>query len=104
MTLQLEPAELALARRRIGALHDDLVSEQAVLSRQVEQLLDSSWSGGAATQFRTAWAQWCRGMRDVLLGVGLEGDAIALTRAELMRIDVERAAVTRRLQERLGQA
>ena len=101
MTLQVDPAELATARQRIGALHDELVTEQAALSRRVEHLLDGSWSGGAATQFRTAWSQWCRGMRDLVTGVGLEGDAIALTRAELVGVDEERAAVTRRMHERL---
>jgi len=102
MTLQLEPAELTIARQRVGAVHDELVAEQAELSRRVEHLLEGSWSGGAATQFRTAWAEWCRGMRDLLTGVGLEGDALALTRAELVGVDEERAAIARRLHARLG--
>jgi len=102
MTLQLDPAALNRAHRRVGALHEELVAQQAGLSRQVDALLQSRWSGAAAAQFRTAWLQWCRGMGDLLSGIGLEGDALELARAELVGADTARADAARRLHERLG--
>lgn len=102
MTLQVDPAALAGAHRRVGALHEELVAEQVRLARRVDGLLDARWSGTAASQFRTAWREWSRAMRDLLTGIDLEGEALALARAELVDADDARAAAARRLQERLG--
>lgn len=89
-------AQIAQIRRDITTEHDRLISD-------VEDLLDARWTGAAAEQFRTAWREWCRGMKDVLEGLGLESAAIAYTRAELVGTDAERAAAARRLETRLGE-
>jgi len=102
MTLQAEPAALDRASQQLGAIRDGLIDEHVSVTRQVDTLLGSGWSGQAAEQFRTAWTQWCEGMSDVLSGLGLEGAAIALARAELAGTDQERAAAAEHLRSRLG--
>jgi len=103
MTLQAAPAALDRASARVGAVRDDIIDGHAVLTRQVDALLDAGWTGRAAEQFRGAWAQWCEGMSDVLAGLGVESAAIASTRAGLTGTDDERAAAVRLLQARLGE-
>ena len=104
MTLQAELPGLARASRRIDTLHDELREEHATLRRQIDDLLDTHWTGEAAGLFHAVWTQWCRGLADVLAGLDLERAAIELTRAELVGTDQERAAAARLLHERLGGA
>jgi WXG100 family type VII secretion target len=101
MTLQADLPALDALSRRIDAVREEIVADQASLGREVDQLLAARWSGAAAAQFREAWLQWRRGLADLMAGVRLEGDAIELTRVELARTDEDRDAAARRLRERL---
>lgn len=102
MTLQAELAALDQASQQVGQIRDGLLDEHATLKSQVDDLLDVRWSGEAADQFRTAWAQWCEGMSAVLSGLGLESAAIALTRSELNGTDQDRADAAAMLHQRLS--
>lgn len=101
MTLQADLPALAELRRRVESVREEMVADQASLSRDVDRLLETHWSGGAAAQFREAWLRWRRGLADLLSGVGLEGEAVELTRAELLGTDEDRASAARRLAARL---
>lgn len=104
MTLQAQLAALDRASQRIGTIRGGLIDEHTALTRQVDDLLDAGWTGQAADQFRSAWAQWCQGMSDVLAGLGVESAAIALTRADLTDADEDRGQAARALHARLEQA
>lgn len=73
MSLPVDRPALDHAHRQADVFPDDLA--------------DVRWSGGAAAQLQTAWAQWRRGVADLLSGLRWEGDALALTRAELTDTD-----------------
>lgn len=103
MSVRAEVQALRRASAQIAQIRHDISTEHDRVISDVEDLLDGRWTGVAADQFRTAWREWCRGMKDVLEGLGLESAAIAYTRAELVGTDAERAAAARRLEDRLGE-
>lgn len=103
MSVKAELRALSRASAQIAQIRRDITTEHDRLISDVEDLLDARWTGAAAEQFRTAWREWCGGMKDVLGGLGLESAAIAYTQAELAGTDTERAAAARRLEDRLGE-
>lgn len=103
MTLQAEFGALDRASRLVAEIRDSIEKEQSSVGADVDDLISSRWSGAAADQFAAAWRQWSRGMSEILSGLGLESDAIAVTRAQLAGSDADAQAAARRLHDRLGE-
>lgn len=103
MTLQADFAALDRASRLIEEIRQSIAREHGTLRADVDDLLAARWTGVAAGQFGSAWAQWCRGMGEILSGLSLESAAIAATRAGLAGSDADAATAQRRLHERMGE-
>ena len=102
MTLQAEYAALAHGSNAITEVASTLSKEHDRVAAQVADLLAGRWQGEAATRFGSAWDTWCKGMRELLSGLGLESAAIDLTRAELCGSDGQTQAAMIHLTSRLG--
>jgi uncharacterized protein YukE len=104
MTIQIEHAAFDRATRLVEEIAHDVRHEHCQAQAEVSELLSSRWSGAASDQFGRAWQQWCRGMDDVLGGIGLQNALLAQVRSDLDGTDETRAAAARLLQARLGEA
>lgn len=104
MTIQIEHAAFDRATRLVEEIAHDVRHEQRQAQAEVSQLLSSSWNGAASDQFGRAWQQWCRGMDDILSGIGLQNALLAQVRSDLDGTDETQAAAAQLLRARLGEA
>lgn len=103
MTIQVDHEAFDRATRLVAEIGDALRSEHQQVQGEVGDLLSGSWHGEAADQFGQAWRQWCRGMDDVLGGIGLQNALLGVVRADLDRTDASRRLAAEALHARLGE-
>jgi WXG100 family type VII secretion target len=103
MTIQIEHAAFDRAARLVGEIAHDVHQEHRQAQAEVADLLSSGWHGAASDQFGRAWQTWCRGMDDILSGIGLQRALLAQVRSDLDGTDAAQAADARLLRSRLGE-
>src|SRR5262245_46114610 len=84
-TFRAAVAELRLAADR---LHDD----RDRVSRQVDDLLDRTWCGAAASAYAEAWADWNCAAETVVRGLTAMGDLLEAAHADLLGSDLDSQA------------
>jgi WXG100 family type VII secretion target len=104
VTIQVDHEAFDRATRLVTEIADGLRDEHQRVQGEVTDLLSGSWTGQAADQFGRAWQQWCRGMDDILSGIGLQNALLGIVRADLDRTDASRQAAAQALHARLGEA
>ncbi len=104
MTIQIDHEAFDRATRLVAEIADGLRQEHQKVQGEVGDLLAGSWHGEAADQFGQAWRQWCRGMDDILSGIGLQNALLGVVRADLDRTDASRRMAADALHARLGEA
>lgn len=102
MTIQVDHEAFDRATRLVADIGDALRKEHQLVQADVADLLGASWAGTASDQFGQGWQEWCRGMDDVLAGIGITNALLGAVRADLDRTDASRQAATAALQARLG--
>ena len=104
MTIQIDHEAFDRATRLVGEIADGLRREHQQVQSEVADLLSAGWNGVASEQFGRAWQQWCRGMDDILDGIGLQNALLGVVRADLADTDAARRAAAQALHSRLGEA
>jgi WXG100 family type VII secretion target len=104
VTIQVDHEAFDRATRLVADIADGLRGEHDQVQGEVADLLSGSWNGEAADQFGRAWQQWCRGMDDILSGIGLQNALLGVVRADLDRTDASRQLAAQTLHARLGEA
>jgi WXG100 family type VII secretion target len=104
VTIQVDHEAFDRATRLVAEIADGLREEHDQVQGEVADLLSGSWTGEAADQFGGAWRQWCRGMDDILSGVGLQNALLGVVRADLDRTDASRQLAAQALHARLGES
>jgi WXG100 family type VII secretion target len=104
VTIQVDHEAFDRATRLVAEIADRLRGEHDRVNGEVGDLLSGSWNGEAADQFGRAWQQWCRGMDDILSGIGLQNALLGVVRADLDRTDASRRLAAQALHARLGEA
>jgi WXG100 family type VII secretion target len=102
MSIQVDHEAFDRANRLVSDIGDGLHKEHRKVSADVADLLGSSWHGVAATQFGQAWAEWVKGMDDILAGISLQNALLGVVRADMDRTDSARQAAATYLHARLG--
>lgn len=95
-------AALENAREQVASTAATLERERAELNQSLHSLLDGDWTGPAADQFRTAFADWSDGARTVLDGLHATSVLIEETRQTFQTQDESVSAGMARLHSRLG--
>jgi WXG100 family type VII secretion target len=103
VTIQIDHEAFDRATRLVAEIADGLRREHQQVQAEVADLLSGSWQGEAADQFGRAWQTWCRGMDDILAGIGVQNSLLAAVRADLDRTDAGGQAAAQTLQARLGE-
>ena len=103
MTIQIDHEAFDRATQLVAEIADGLRQEHQKVQGDVADLLSGSWNGEASEQFGRAWRQWCRGMDDILGGIGLQNALLGVVRADLDRTDTSRHLAAQVLQARLGE-
>jgi WXG100 family type VII secretion target len=103
VTIQIDHEAFDRATRLVAEIADGLHEEHQKVQGQVADLLTGAWQGEAADQFGRAWQQWCRGMDDILGGIGLQNALLGIVRADLDRTDSSRQLAAEALHARLGE-
>jgi WXG100 family type VII secretion target len=62
----VSPAELRSTRTFVDGIAHDVLAEVSKVGRDVDDLLDSGWTGGSAHAFARGWAEWKTAARDTL--------------------------------------
>jgi WXG100 family type VII secretion target len=104
VTIQIDHEAFDRATRLVSEIADGLRGEHQKVQGEVGDLLSGSWNGEAADQFGQAWRQWCRGMDDILGGIGLQNALLGVVRADMDRTDAARRMAADALHARLGEA
>ncbi|MFC5494096.1 WXG100 family type VII secretion target [Nocardioides caricicola] len=85
---------------------DQLGTDCDRVARRVDDLLDSGWSGAAASAYAEGWADWKRSASAVLAGLATMADLLEAAHADVTATDVGSGAdlgrLTDRLTDRLG--
>jgi WXG100 family type VII secretion target len=104
VTIQVDHEAFDRTTRLVAEIADGLRGEHDRVQGEVADLLSGTWTGEAADQFARAWQQWCRGMDDILSGIGLQNALLRVVRADLDRTDASRQLAAEALHARLGEA
>jgi WXG100 family type VII secretion target len=104
VTIQIDHEAFDRATRLVAEIADGLRGEHQQVQGEVADLLAGSWHGEAAEQFGRAWRQWCRGMDDILGGIGLQNALLGVVRADMDRTDASRRLAADALHARLGES
>lgn len=90
----------------LRAAADELRAERDRITREVDDLLGTGWSGAAATAFAEGWSDWRRAAATVLDGLVAMGNLVEAAHADLVRSDLSSQAdldrVAARIVARLG--
>jgi uncharacterized protein YukE len=103
VTIQIDHQAFDRATKLVAEIADGLRQEHQQVQADVSDLLSVGWNGVASDQFGQAWLKWCRGMDDILAGIGLQNALLGTVRADLDRTDASRHAAAQVLQSRLGE-
>jgi uncharacterized protein YukE len=103
VTIQVDHEAFDRATRLVADIGDALRKEHQRVQADVSDLLGASWAGAASDQFGHGWSEWCRGMDDILAGIGIQNSLLGVVRADLDRTDASRQAAAAQLQARLGE-
>lgn len=79
MTLKVSPEELEQHAALADSVANLLIDKQQKLAAQMTDLLESSWKGAGADACHTAWAEWNKGFRLMIVGLADEAQALRLT-------------------------
>lgn len=94
----------AVADLRTAA--EKLRADRDRISHEVRSLLDSGWSGAAASAFGEGWTEWEHAASEVLAGLATMGDLLQATHADLTEADAaagsDLADISGRIVARLG--
>jgi WXG100 family type VII secretion target len=103
VTIQIDHEAFDRATGLVADIGDALHQEHQRVQADVADLLGASWAGTASEQFGQGWQEWCRGMDDILAGIGLQNALLGVVRADLDRTDASRQGAAADLQARLGE-
>jgi WXG100 family type VII secretion target len=103
VTIQIDHEAFDRATRLVAEISEGLRKEHQRVQADVADLLSASWNGQASDQFGQGWREWCRGMDDILSGIGLQNALLGVVRADLDRTDASRQAAATVLHQRLGE-
>ena len=62
----VSPVELQSTRTFVDDVAHDVLGEVSKIGREVDDLLESGWSGGSARAFAAGWVDWKSAARDTL--------------------------------------
>lgn len=91
----------AAAVADVRAAADRLRSDRDRVAREVDGLLDGSWSGAAASAYAEGWSDWKRAADAVLHGLATMGDLLDAAHVGLSRSDSSASGSLDRLTARL---
>ena len=84
----VSPAELRSSRAFVDDVAHDVIAEVSKVSREVDGMLDSGWTGESARAFAIGWTEWKNGARDTLRALETMAELLGLTGREYADSDV----------------
>ncbi|GAA3657834.1 hypothetical protein GCM10022237_17350 [Nocardioides ginsengisoli] len=100
--LALEHGAAVRAENAIDRICAEIHAECRQLDGSVAALLDGSWGGVAADQYREGWDEWAAGAAELVGALGTLGRLMAAARTTIEAADGASADGSRLLVSRLG--
>lgn len=74
----VSPAELQSTRTFVDGVAQDVLAEVSKVGRDVDDLLDSGWTGASAHAFAAGWTNWKAAARDTLRALDTMADLLGV--------------------------
>jgi WXG100 family type VII secretion target len=84
----VSPAELRATRTYVDEVARDVITEVGKVGRDVDDLLDSGWTGRSAQAFAQGWADWKHAARDTLAALDAMAELVGLAGRDYADSDV----------------
>jgi len=85
--ITLDHTAFCVAVADVRRAADQLRADRARVAREVDALLDGSWTGPAASAYAEGWADWKAAADTVLHGLAAMGELLDAARSDLDRSD-----------------
>ncbi len=100
--ITLDHTAFCVAVADVRRAADQLRADRARVAREVDALLDGSWTGPAASAYAEGWADWKTAADTVLHGLTTMGELLDAAHERLSESDSSSGSSLDRLAVRLG--